>query len=269
MSVDPLDLAARLADALEEPVPSIGLPARLWLLGTGSHHDASELVTHLFVGSGRSCRAIPADGHGRLAGLLGPTDTVVLVGGDPDFLDVARRVAAGAGALVVEFDDRTTEADDSTTRHLAVALKLARIALHAGAIGATQADLDRIPGHVAALAVDPQLPVLPLPARGLFVTGSGPASVTARHGAVALRRAGRPAEGVDAADLLGGLVTDLDQRDALLLLDAARDLESAAASLSRLVGALGTEVVRMDGPQDLPSVCAQFPLAVRLALLAR
>ena len=37
--VDPLDLAAALADARDTPLPSIGLPAHLWLLGIGSHHD--------------------------------------------------------------------------------------------------------------------------------------------------------------------------------------------------------------------------------------
>ncbi len=104
--VDPLDLAAALADALEAPLPSIGLPAHLWLLGTGSHHDAAELVTHLFAGTGRSCRAIGTDGHAQLPGLIGPADTVVLVGPtDDEFLEFGQRVAAGAGALVVELPE--------------------------------------------------------------------------------------------------------------------------------------------------------------------
>ena len=46
--------------------------------------------------------------------------------------------------------------------------------------------------------------------------------------------------------------------------DPSRDVESPAASLSRLAGALGTTVIRLDGPDDLPAVCAQFPLSVRL-----
>lgn len=276
MTVDPLDLAARLADAIEEPLPSVGLPAHLWLLGTGSHHDAAELVTHLFAGSGRSCRAIPADGHAQLAGLVGPADTVVLVGGEAGLLDVGRRVGIGAGATLVDLaqlpppaGDEAGGGDESTTSHLVTALRLARMAIAAGAVGATTADLDHIPGLVAALAVDPQLPELVAPSRWLLVSGSGPAAVTARHGAVALRAAGLPAEGVDAADLLGGLVTDLDASDTLLLVDAARDVQSASASLARLVGALGTTLLRLDGPPDVPPVVAQFPLAVRLRLLAR
>lgn len=269
MAFDPLDLAAALADALEAPLPSIGLPARLWLLGTGSQHDAAELVTFLFAGSGRSCRAIGADGHAQLPGLIGPADTVVLVGdADDEFLDFGRRVATGAGALVVDLPEMAV-ADDSTTRHLTTAARLARIALAGGAAGATAADLDRIPGAVAAVAVNPELPSIDPPQRALLVTGGGPASVTARHGAVALRATGLPAEGVDATDLLGGLVTDLGAEDTLLVLEAGRDVESPAASLTRLAGALGTTVVRMDGPPDLPPVCAQFPLAARLALLAR
>jgi len=268
VAVDPLDLAAALADALEAPLPGIGLPAHLWLLGTGSHHDAAELVTHLFAGSGRSCRAIGTDGHAQLPGLIGPADTVVLVGPDDEFLEFGQRVAAGAGALVVELPEMTVE-EDSTTRHLTAAMRLARIALAGGAVGATLADLERIPGAVAAVAVDPRLPELDPPQRALLVTGGGPASVTARHAAVALRAAGYPAEGVDAADLLGGLVTDLGAEDTLIVLDPARDVESPAASLSRLAGALGTTVHKLDGPLDLPLVCAQFPLTARLNLLAR
>jgi hypothetical protein len=268
MAVNPLELAAELADSLDAPVPSIGLPAHLWLLGTGAQHDAAELVTHLFTGSGRSCRAIGADGHAQLAGLIGPADTVVLVG-DPDeeFLDYGRRVATGAGAMVVELADAAA-GEDSTTRHLTAALRLARIAIAGGAVGATSADLNRIPGAVASLAIDPQLPEVDLPDRGLLVTGGGPAAVTARHAAVAFRANGVPAEGVDATDLLGGLITDLGADDTLMVLDASRDVESPAASLTRLAGALGTKVIRIDGPLDLPSVCAQFPLAVRMNLLA-
>ena len=267
MPADPLDLAAALADALEAPLPGIGLPAHLWLLGTGSHHDAAELATHLFVGSGRSCRAIGSDGHAQLPGLIGPADTVVLVGPDDEFLELGRRVAAGAGALVVELPEMAVDGD-STTRHLTAALRLARIALAGGAIGATRADLERIPGAVAAIAVDPRLPDLHAPERALLVTGGGPASVTARHAAVAFRAAGMPAEGVDAADLLGGLVTDLGPEDTLIVLDPGRDVESPAASLSRLAGALGTTVHKLDGPLDLPPVCGQFPLTARLNLLA-
>jgi len=268
VTVDPLDLAAALADALEAPLPSIGLPAHLWLLGTGSHHDAAELVTHLFAGTGRSCRAIGADGHAQLSGLIGPADTVVLVGPEDEFLDFGRRVAAGAGALVVVLAEMAVE-DDSTTRHLTAAMRLARIALAGGAVGATLADLERIPGAVAAMAVDPRLPDLDPPERALLITGGGPASVTARHAAVAFRAAGMPAEGVDAADLLGGLVTDLGAEDTLIVLDPSRDVDSPAASLSRLAGALGTTVHKLDGPLDLPPVCAQFPLTARLNLLAR
>lgn len=269
MPVDCLDLAAALADALEVPLPGIGLPHHLWLLGTGSHHDAAELVTHLFIGSGRSCRAIASDGHAQLSGLVGPADTVVLVGPPEDeFLQLGRRVATGAGALVVELPEQDAAFTDSTTRHLTAAIRLARIAIAGGAPGATLADLDRIPGAVAAVAVHPDLPELELPKRALLVTGSGPAAVTARHAAVAFRTGGVPAEGVDATDLLGGLVTDLGPDDTLIILDAGRDVESSAASLSRLAGALGTTVVKIDGPPDLPAVCAQFPLAARLALLA-
>jgi hypothetical protein len=73
---------------------------------------------------------------------------------------------------------------------------------------------------------------------------------------------------VDATDLLGGLVTDLGTEDTVIILDSARDVESSSASLARLAPALGTTVVKLDGPADLPPVCAQFPLAARLALLA-
>jgi DNA-binding MurR/RpiR family transcriptional regulator len=270
MPVDCLDLAAALADALEAPLPSIGLPRRLWLLGTGSHHDAAELVTHLFAGTGRSCRAISSDGHAQLSGLVGPADTVVLVGPPEDeFLQLGHRVATGAGALVVELREQDAAHTDSTTRHLTAAMRLARIAISGGAIGAKAADLDRIPGAVAAVAVNPELPEFDLPERALLVTGSGPAAVTARHAAVAFRASGVPAEGVDATDLLGGLVTDLGADDTVIILDAARDVESSAASLSRLAGALGTTVIKMEGPAYMPAVCAQFPLAARLNLLAR
>jgi hypothetical protein len=269
MPVDCLDLAADLADALDSPLPGIGLPAHLWLLGTGSHHDAAELVTHLFKGSGRSCRAISSDGHAQLSGLVGPADTVVLVGPPEDeFLQLGRRIATGAGALVIEMPEPDAAFKDSTTRHLTAAMRLARIALAGGAIGATTADLNRIPGAIAAVAVHPDLPDLEPPKRALLVTGSGPAAVTARHAAVAFRASGLPAEGVDATDLLGGLVTDLGADDTLIILDSARDVESSAASLSRLAGALGTTVLKLEGPLDLPAVCAQFPLAARLSLLA-
>lgn len=262
-------LAAALADALEAPLPSIGLPAHLWLLGTGSHHDAAEMVTHLFVGTGRSCRAVGADGHAQLPGLVGPADTVVLAGPpEDDYLAYGRRVAGGAGALVVELPPLAAEAD-STTAHLTAAVQLARLALAGGATGATRADLDRLPGMVAAAAVDPRLPVLPPPRRALLVAGTGPGAVTARHGAVILRATGLPAEGVEAADLLGGLLTDLGPDDVVLVIDPARDPQSAAASLVRSAATTGAHVVTLDGPGNLPPVCAQFPLTARLSLLAR
>jgi hypothetical protein len=193
---------------------------------------------------------------------------VVLIGPEDEFLDFGERVAAGAGALVVALPEMA-EDHDSTTRHLTAALRLARIALAGGARGATADDLHRIPGAVAAVAVDPRLPDLDPPERALLVTGGGPAAVTARHAAVAFRTAGLPAEGVDATDLLGGLITDLGPEDTLIVLDPSRDVESPAASLSRLAGALGTTIHKIDGPLDLPQVCAQFPLTVRLNLLAR
>ncbi len=265
---DPLQLAAALADALDAPLPSVGAPAHLWLLGTGSHHDAAELVTHLFAGSGRSCRAVGTDGHAHLASFIGPADTVVLVGPpDDDFLALGRRVAGGAGALVVDVAP-LDGAVDSTTSHLVAAARLARLAIAAGAPGATAADLQRLPGSVAALAAGPEVPLLPTPQRALLVAGAGPASVTARHAAVALRAAGLPAEGVEAADLLGGLVTDLGPQDVVLALDPNRDLQSPTASLVRSAASTGAQVVSVDGPLELPPVCAQFPLTARLRLLA-
>jgi hypothetical protein len=264
---DPLELAAALADALEAPVPDVGTPARLWLLGTGSHHDAAELVTHLFTGSGRSCRAVGSDGHAQLPGLIGPADAVVLVGPPEDgFLAFGRRLAGGAGALVVEV--RPGAGTDSTITHLTAAARLLRLALAAGAPGATADDLDRLPGAVAALAADPDLPLLPMPERALLLAGAGPAAVTARHGAVVLRASGLPAEGVEAADLLGGLLTDLGPKDTVLALDPARDLQSPTATLVRSAATTGARVVVLDGPPDLSPVCAQFPLAARLRLLA-
>lgn len=265
--LDTLELGAALADALDAPLPDIGDPTRLWLLGTGSHHDAAELVTHLFAGSGRSCRAVGADGHAQLPGLIGPADTVVLVGpAEDDFLRVGGRVARGAGARVVELTPLDGEAD-STATHLTAALRLARLAVAAGAPGASDDELRRIPGAVVAVAVDPDLPDLPAPQRALLVAGSGPAAVTARHAAVRLRAEGLPAEGVEAADLLGGLVTDLGPQDVVVALDPGRDVTSPAASLVRSAAATGAHVVALDGPADLPAVPAQFPLTARLALL--
>jgi hypothetical protein len=265
---DPLDLAAALADALDAHLPSVGAPAHLWLLGTGSQHDAAELVTHLFAGSGRSCRAVGSAGHTQLSGQVGPADTVVLVGNyDDEFLAVGRRVAGGAGALVIEVPPMD-EGGDSTVAHLQAAIRLARLAIAAGAHGATLADLRRLPGAVAAVAANPDLPLLPTPERALLVAGSGPAAVTARHAAVALRASGLPAEGVESADLLGGLVTDLGPQDVVLTLDPSRDLQSPTATLVRSAATTGAQVISVDGPPDLPAVCAQFPLTARLRLLA-
>jgi hypothetical protein len=260
----PEPLAEWVASALAHPVPTIEPWNRLWLVGTGPFHDAAELGTFAFAGSGRSAAVVAAEGHRRLGDLLGPQDACVLVGGDPELGEYAERVATGAGAIVVPLDMGTTVDRSGTELFAVAATRVLRLCRSLGAPGVTDDDLGGLAEAVAMAGT--AAPVVSRAALGrrAIVMGSGPAAVTARHLAVVLRDIDPniAVEGLDAQDVPGTAAGHLGPGTTVLALDPDRDPEAPVARMARMAAAEGATVIEVAAPEDLEPAAAQIPLAV-------
>lgn len=264
----PDSLADRVSAAATARPPPVASTGRLWLVGTGPFHDAAELGMFSFAGSGRSAAAVSGEGHARLGELLGPQDACVLVGGDAGLLDFAHGVASGAGAEVVRLEPAVGPHDDPTTG-FAVAGALVLAFTHGcAAPGIDEADLEGLAAAVhRARSAPPTLSPDLLGDRAI-VMGSGPAAVTARHLAVALRRTA-PAvavEGLDAQNVPGSASDHLRPGTVVVALDPQRDPDAPVARMARMAAAEGAIVVELATAPHLGPVAAQIPLAVAAAL---
>jgi hypothetical protein len=260
-------LATRVAQALTRPSPRIGPHRRLWLVGTGPYHDAADLGTFPFAGSGRSVAAVSAEGHVHLGGLLGPQDACLLVGGDRDLEDYATRVADGAGATMIRLDVDGEPSDDPTAAFAIAGSRVLALCRSLDAPGLGEDDLDGLGESVArASSAGPVLSRDWLGPRAIIM-GSGPAAVTARHLAVVLRRAdpSLAVEGLDAQDVPGLAANHLRPGTTVLALDPGRDPEAPVARMARMAATEGATVIELAAPADLAPVVAQIPLAVAAA----
>jgi hypothetical protein len=264
-------VADRVGAALAGPVPRLGAHRRLWLVGTGPFHDAAELGTFTFAGSGRSAAAVAGEGHTRLGDLLGPQDACVLVGGDTELSTYARRVAAGAGAVIDTLDVGSDRADDPTDAFAIAAARVLALCRSLDAPGVTGEDLSALVRAVrVALSAPPSLSRAAL-GRRVIVMGSGPAAVTARHLAVVLRRTDPSiaVEGLDAQDVPGSAAGQLGPGTVVLALDPGRDPTAPVARMARMAAAERASVVARATPPELGPAAAQIPLALGTARALR
>jgi glucosamine--fructose-6-phosphate aminotransferase (isomerizing) len=215
---------------------------------------------------------------------IDPKDTVILIshnaGTETAYAGSAWSIAIHAGLGMVPVTRKggelpgaleTVEKETSHTysvSYTAVLLLLARIAQELGADAIDAAALAAIPDAVRAALSTPGTDGFEPPERLLVLSGEGPASVTAREGALKVREAARfPAEGYDVEYLLHGHAVPLGPQDRLVLLEPP-DSDGLVAGVARAAEAEGVPVTRVVETAGLPPLLAQIPLVARLQLLA-
>jgi glucosamine--fructose-6-phosphate aminotransferase (isomerizing) len=155
-----------------------------------------------------------------------------------------------------------------TVSYTATLLILARLAAALGTYTSEQ-EIAEIAYAVRAALDDPGTGDIPIPRRAIVFSGAGPASVTAREGALKVREASRfIAEGYDAEYLLHGHAVPLGTADRLVLLSPPADPDGFLEAMEPAAQGAGVPVDRVKEPSDLPPLLAQIPLTVRLQMLA-
>lgn len=255
---------------------------RIWVVGTGTSQHAAALGAGMFQEAGRAAHAVSAMQFVRWAPIVGPQDGVVIIThtGETAYALSAHSLAFEAGLDVVVISRRgsgfphvieTVDKETSetyTVSYTAAVLVLAMVAGEMGADSLTDAALAAVPPAVAAVLAEPGIDAVPTPSRLLVIAGAGPASVTAREGALKVREASRLlAEGYDPEYLLHGSAVPLTADDRLVTLGPP-DADGFMDALASAAGAAGLGVSRLEETADLPPVLAQIPLTVRLQLLA-
>src|SRR6266511_4261752 len=223
---------------------------RIWLVGTGTSLHAAELGAAMLYEAGRGAQAIPSMHFVNWAPPVDPRDGMVLI-------------SHNAGEETVHKETSQTY----TVSYTAVLLLLARIANALGAESLSPEAIGKVPGAVAEAIENPGLDRIVAPRRLLLLFGEGPASVTAREGALKLREASRfPAEGYDVEYLLHGSAVPLGDDDHLVALTPP-DTDGLVRAVGDAAEHEGTRVTALSEPADLPPLLAQIPLTVRLQIL--
>jgi glutamine---fructose-6-phosphate transaminase (isomerizing) len=257
---------------------------RIWLVGTGTSFHAAELGAAMFYEAGRGAQAIPSMHFVNWAPPVDRRDGMVLIshnaGLETAYAAAAYRQAKDAGLRVLAITRQGANLPDAvetvpketsqtyTVSYTAVLLLLARIANALGAESLSPDAIAKVPQAVAEAIEDPGLDGILAPSRLLVLFGEGPASITAREGALKLREASRfAAEGYDVEYLLHGSAVPLGSDDHLVALSPPH-----TDGLVRAVGDAaereGIRVTALSEPTDLPPLLAQIPLTVRLQILA-
>jgi glucosamine--fructose-6-phosphate aminotransferase (isomerizing) len=254
---------------------------RIWLVGTGTSQHAAELGAAMLNQAGRAATPVPSMQFVSWAPVLGPKDVIVTIShtGETAYARSARTQAFLAGLNVLTFTRTGSGLPDTietvpketsetyTVSYTATLLALAMLAASLGAEGLTDDALAAVPDAVAAALADPGTEAIP-PSRLLVLTGAGPASVTAREGALKVREASRSlAEGFDAEYLLHGSAVPLTADDHLVALGPPDD-DGLTEGVATAAEGAGLRVTRLSESAALPAVLAQIPLTVRLQLLA-
>jgi glutamine---fructose-6-phosphate transaminase (isomerizing) len=257
---------------------------RIWLVGTGTSFHAAELGAAMLYEAGRGAQAIPSMHFVNWAPPVDPRDGMVLIshnaGGETAYAAAAYRQAKDAGVRVLAITRQGANLPDAvetvpketsqtyTVSYTAVLLLLARIANALGAESLSPEAIGKVPGAVAEAIENPGLDRIVAPRRLLVLLGEGPASVTAREGALKLREASRfPAEGYDVEYLLHGSAVPLGDDDHLVALTPP-DTDGLVRAVGDAAEHEGTRVTALSEPADLPPLLAQIPLTVRLQILA-
>ena len=255
---------------------------RMWVVGTGTSFHAAELGASMLQLAGRQAQAVPSMQFVEFAPIIGPQDAVIVITHTAEtaysLSTRAQTFAAGLNLVMITkrgsgFPEAIETVDKESAETYSISyttalLALAMLAKELGADDLTDGDLGSVPGAVEAALAEPGIDGIVRPERLLVLVGAGPASVTAREGALKIREGARSlAEGYDAEYLLHGSAVPLDGRDRLVALgppDPAGLVEAVAVAAE----AEGLGVTRLWEAANLPPLLAQIPLTVRLQLLA-
>lgn len=274
---------------LDQPIPHdtierIKQAHRIFLVGTGTSQHAAELGAWMLHEAGRAADAVPSMHFVNWAPPVDPRDCVILIshnaGVETSYARAAYTMGMDAGLRVVPITRRggdlleaieTVDKEPSQTysvSYTAALLVLARLASALGSESFSPEVLARIPKAVADAIASPGTEGIAQPDRLLVVFGEGPASVTAREGALKLREASRVlAEGYDVEYLLHGSAVPLTHQDAMVAL-APPDSQGLTEAVAKAAESEGIHVTRVIETADLPPVLAQIPLVARMQLLA-
>lgn len=278
-----------LARLLDEPIPhdmleGIRQAHRIWLVGTGTSLHAAELGAMMLHDAGRGAHAMSSMHFVNWAPPIDPLDAVILIthnaGTETAYAGAAWTIGIHAGLGVFPITRRggqmpgalqTVDKETShtyTVSYTAVLLLLARLAHELGADTFAPDALAAVPAAVRDALAESGTASIEQPARLLVLTGEGPASVTAREGALKIREAARmPSEGYDVENLLHGHAVPLNAADHLVLLTPP-DHDGLVAAVGAAAEREGVPVTRVHEPAGLPTLLAQIPLVARLQLLA-
>ena len=255
---------------------------RLWIVGTGTSQHAAELGAAMLQESGRTAQAVPAMHFVDWAPIVGGQDGVIVIThtAETAYALAARATAFNAGLDVTMICRRgagspdaieTVERETSETYTVSYTATLTVMALLAQQIGAqtfAQDTLTDLPEAVAAAIDGPGIDGVPHDARVTVITGAGPASVTAREGALKCREAAHVlAEGYDVEYLLHGSAVPLGPGDHLITLTPP-DADGFPTAIGEAARSEGVGVTDLHEPWPLPPVLAQIPLTARLQMLA-
>jgi glutamine---fructose-6-phosphate transaminase (isomerizing) len=255
---------------------------RIWLVGTGTSQHAAELGAAMMHESGRSAQAVSAMHFVDWAPIVDPRDGVLVIThtAETAYALAARAAAFNAGMDVTMITRRgsgfpdaieTLDKETSETYTASYTTALAVLAMLAQQMGAQSFSPDTLtdlPEAVATAIDGPGTDDVPGDARVVVMTGAGPASVTAREGALKLREGARVlAEGFDAEYLLHGSAVPLRPGDHLITLTPP-DADGFVTLLGEAARSEGIGVTDLHEPWPLPLLLAQIPLTARLQMLA-
>jgi glutamine---fructose-6-phosphate transaminase (isomerizing) len=274
--------SSKMREQIHSAAEGIHRARRIWLVGTGTSLHAAELGAAMIQQTGRSAVAIPAMQFVGWAPVIGPQDAIVVIThtAETAYALSTRAQAFLAGLQlvmitregaafpeVIETVPKET-AETYTVSYTSALLALAVLARELGAEGFEDEVLVRIPQAVDDAISHSRTDDIAVPDRALVIAGAGPASITAREGALKVREGARVlAEGYDAEYLLHGSAVPLTAQDAIVLLTPP-DHQGFLGSLGRAAADAGVQVGTLHEPADLPLLLAQIPLTVRLQLLA-
>ncbi len=278
----PAALQSVLGLDLSEPAARLAGCRRFLLVGTGTSQHAAELGAAMFAGGAAEVQWRSSAGQAWNSPRLSADDGVVVIShtAETAFARRARACALERGARVVSItgigcgwpDAIETVARERsetyTVSYLAALLVLARLAVALGLSPFDESQLQALPDRVRAATEAP--PVLPSPPRRMVVlAGAGPGSITAREGALKLREAARVlADGYEAEYLLHGSAVPLTGEDVFIAVDPGSDRFGLLDGLAHAASQQGIHVATVEEPGGIHPLLIQFPLTVRLQVLA-
>jgi glutamine---fructose-6-phosphate transaminase (isomerizing) len=275
--------SAQTRDQVRAAVEALKRCNRVWVVGTGTSQHAAELGAAMFQEAGRAVQAVPSMHFVDWAPVLGPKDGLVVIShtGETAYAFAARAEARLAGLTVIPITRRglqlpdaieTVDKETAETYTVSYTTALLVLAMMAGGMGAeslTDDAIAAVPDAVRSAVAHPAIEEIPQPERLLVIAGVGPASVTAREGALKLREGARLlAEGFDAEYLLHGSAVPLRSSDRLLSIMPPDDRNGFLRAVGAAAEAEGVATSVLSDASDLPPILVQIPLTARLQLLA-